>query len=150
MKNRVIRIIFVASIALNLAFFSNLIYKNFFKNRSGQQAKIGFESKIKIDNEQRKILKSIMKKFRIKMIGYKNDILEKRIEIIEEFGDPVFDLVTIKEKAKELNEVESQLNITFINTLIEINDLLSSKQRLKFLLDLSKNWFFISEESERY
>lgn len=149
MKSKVIRIIFVASLALNLAFFSNLIYKNFLKARGNQQTEIGFENKIKIDNEQWKVLEPIIRKFRITMIGYKNDILEKRIEIIEEFGDPVFDLVTIEEKAKELNEVESQLNMTFIATLIEINDLLSSKQRLQFLLDLSKNWFFISDKLER-
>jgi len=55
---------------------------------------------------------------------YKQEILEKRIDIIDELGDPSFDPQTITTRTDELNQLENELNLLFVDTLIRINALL--------------------------
>jgi Spy/CpxP family protein refolding chaperone len=60
-------------------------------------------------------------------------------------GDTDFNLEDIEKKTGELNELENQLNLLFVETLIQINNLLEPEQRLTFLYKLSQNWFFIDK-----
>ena len=65
------------------------------------------------------------------------------MDIIDELGDPAFNLENIKTKIDELNELENRLNLEFVGTMVQITNILDSKQRLDFLYKLSENWFFI-------
>ncbi|MCI0470516.1 MAG: hypothetical protein L0Y73_02545, partial [Candidatus Aminicenantes bacterium] len=104
---------------------------------------IKVETELQLQEEQKTAIASIIKKFRIEKSRYKQDILEKRMDIIDELGVPDFNLENIKTKIDELNELESRLNLDFVDTLIRITNILDTKQRLNFLYKLSENWFFI-------
>ena len=97
---------------------------------------------------QKKHLDTIIKQFRLQLIKSKQNILEKRIEIIEELSDPEVDFGILKTKTQELNKYENQMNNIFVEALININNLLDEKQRLSFLLKLSQNWFFMEETAD--
>jgi len=148
MKNKWIKIILIASITFNIAFISNVIYKRVSLKDKKNVEDLKFKTKIELNNDQKEKLNFIMKNFRINLVQSKNDILEKRIDIIEQLSDPEYDLDILKSKTNELNEVENQLNLNFVKTLIRISDILNSKQRLNFLLNLSENWFFIKQKEK--
>lgn len=143
MKNKWVKIILIASLAFNLAFISTAIYKKFFVKTKKIEREIKFEDKLQIKDMQREEMNLISKKFNINYIKFKQDILEKRMEIIEELSDPEPNFENIEKLTAELNEMENQLNTNFVDTLAHINSILDSKQRLNFLYKLSKNWFFM-------
>ena len=147
MKNKGFKILLVASIAMNLAFLSVLMINAFnnraLKRHSGNKDR----TKLNIHQNQKEILDNIINRFRLQLIKSKQNILEKRIEIIEELSDPEVDFGLLETKTGELNEYENAMNNTFVETLIDINNLLDEKQRLSFLLKLSQNWFFINEST---
>jgi Spy/CpxP family protein refolding chaperone len=146
MGNRWLKVILAASLALNLAFVSHFVYRYVFAEHTKDtppMKEIKVETALELQTEQKKEIDSIIKKFRINKSKYKQDILEKRMDIIDELGVPDFDLENIKTKTDELNELESRLNLDFVDTLIRITNILDTKQRLNFLYSLSKNWFFI-------
>jgi len=145
MKNKGLKILVVASLALNLAFFSGLGINKFLNRDKKQETVLNFRIDLDIHQNQKKHLNTIIKQFRLQLIRSKQDILEKRIEIIEELSDPEVDFGILKTKTQELNKYENQMNNIFVEALININNLLDEKQRLSFLLKLSQNWFFMEE-----
>lgn len=147
MQNKWVKIILVASLAFNLAFVSTAIYRKFTTPRANA-GKLIFKEDLKLKEEQKEKIKRIIKKFRISLLDYKQDILDKRISIIEAMSDTEFNLEDIEKKVKELNERENQLNLLFVDTLIRINALLEPEQRLNFLYKLSQNWFFINKHDK--
>ena len=147
MQNKWLKIILVASLAFNLAFVSTAVYRKFLAPRQ-KPGKLICEESLKLKQEQKEKIKRIIKKFRISLLDYKQDILDKRIAIIEAMSDTEFNLEDIEKKTKELNERENQLNLLFVDTLIRINDLLEPEQRLNFLYKLSQNWFFINKDKK--
>lgn len=148
MKNKGLKILLVASIALNLAFFSGLGIKKFLNRDKEQETVLNFRIDLDIHQNQKNHLDTIIKQFRLRLIKSKQDILEKRIEIIEELSDPEVDFGVLKTKTQELNKYENQMNNNFVETLININNLLDEKQRLSFLLKLSQNWFFMEKTAD--
>ena len=148
MKNKGLKILVVASIALNLAFFSGLGIKKFLNRDKKQETVLNFRIDLNIHQNQKKHLDTIIKQFRLQLIKSKQNILEKRIEIIEELSDPEVDFGILKTKTQELNKYENQMNNIFVEALININNLLDEKQRLSFLLKLSQNWFFMEETAD--
>ena len=147
MKNKGLKILLVASIALNLAFLSGFVIKKFLNRKTEPQSEIEAGINLNIHQNQRERLDNIINRFRLQIIKSKQNILEKRIEIIEELSDPEVDFGLLKTKTQELNKYENQMNTTFVETLININNLLDEKQRLSFLLKLSQNWFFMKEST---
>ncbi len=148
MQNKWVKIIFTASLAFNLAFVSTAVYRKFTAPRENQGKAI-YKEDIKLDGEQKEKIKQIIKQFRITLLDYKQDILDKRIAIIEAMSDTEFNLDDIEKKTKELNERENQFNFLFVDTLIRINDLLEPGQRLNFLYKLSQDWFFIDNKDKK-
>ncbi len=148
MKNKGLKILLVASLALNLAFFSGLGIKKFLNRDNKQETVLNFRIDLDIHQNQKKHLDTIIKQFRLQLIRSKQYILEKRIEIIEELSDPEVDFGILKTKTQELNKYENQMNNIFVEALININNLLDEKQRLSFLLKLSQNWFFMEETAD--
>jgi len=148
MQNKWVKIIFAASLAFNLAFVSTAVYRKFTAPRENQGKAI-YKEDIKLDGEQKEKIKQIIKQFRITLSDYKQDILDKRIAIIEAMSDTEFNLDDIEKKTKELNERENQFNFLFVDTLIQINALLEPGQRLNFLYKLSQDWFFIDNKDKK-
>jgi Spy/CpxP family protein refolding chaperone len=146
MKNKWIKIILVASLTFNIAFISKAIYNRAFLKDKTSAEDLTLKTRIALNNDQKEKLSLIMKRFRINLVKSKKDVLEKRIDIIEQLSDPEYDLDILRSKTNELSEIENQLNLTFVETLVEISDVLNSKQRLNFLLNLSENWFFIKQK----
>ena len=72
-----------------------------------------------------------------------------RDEILEELGNPGYDVNQVREKSSELNQIEARLNDRFIDTLLEISDALALKQRLRLLYQLSTNWYFFDHHPEK-
>ncbi len=160
MPGKWIKLILAASIALNVAFLSTTLYHWYHGNQTHHRGnrsqgetrvppplvipdKIDFELRA----EQRKDIHAIIKKFKMDMLNYKQDILDKRIAIIEALSDAEFNPDEIDKKTTELNELENQLNIIFVDALVQVNNILDAKQRLNFLLHLSKNWFFMPDHA---
>ena len=142
MKKELIKIVLIASLALNLAFVSS----GFFKKTGGKKDSSGREYVLngdyELNEDQKAKLNDVVKNFRIKLVNNKSSVLEKRIDIIEMLGDPEFITESLDEELKKLNEIEAGLNSEFVSTLLEISTILDSGQWIKFLYNLSKGWFF--------
>lgn len=147
MKKEWIKLFLIASLAFNIAFVSMVIYKKFGMEKSAPYVDTLTIDNIELNTKQKIDLSKIIGSFRAALTSYKSEILEKRIDIIESFGDPEFSVEKIIEDINLLNEIENKLNTGFAMTLIEINSILDSKQWLKFLYSLSRNWFFSGMES---
>lgn len=149
MKNKWLKIILTASLAFNLAFLSTALYKKFSApvKKIGSETKKPFKSDFKLQVEQKEEIKKIINQFKINLMEHKQNILDKRIAIIEAMNDPEFNVEDIENKTAELNESENRLNLIFVDALVMINNILNAEQRSNFLLKLSRNWFFIKEDS---
>jgi Spy/CpxP family protein refolding chaperone len=149
MKNKWIKIILAASLALNLAFVSTAIYREVTcRQKAGKEHKheMTVNPEINLNEDQKEKIKKIKREFRMNLLEYKTDILDKRIGIIEAMSETEFNPDDIEAKTKELNQLENELNVLFVEALIQINALLEPEQRLKFLYRLSRNWFFIKKK----
>jgi Spy/CpxP family protein refolding chaperone len=151
MNKKWINILLVASLALNLAFVSTLVYRKLSHHKIEKiELKSPVENIIENDldlkNEQKADIKKIMKQFELKLFEYKQNILDQRIAIIEGMSDPDLNLQDIDAKTTQLNKLENELNLLFVDTLIQVNALLEPQQRLNFLYKLSKPWFFIPKK----
>ena len=97
MQNKWIKIILAASLAFNLAFVSTAVYRKVFA--PGQKpGKPVCKEDLKLRREQKEKIKRIIKEFRINLSDYKQDILDKRIAIIEAMSDTEFNLEDIEKK----------------------------------------------------
>jgi len=156
MANKWLKLLLAASIAFNIAFFAGNIYRNYqhkkkrpndYRQRTQPHPKgpgLHFvKNKLNLDVEQKKQVGLIMKRFRMTMLQSKHDILNKRMEIIESLSDSEYDEEEIQTQTGELNKMENRLNLVFVETLIKLNEILDPRQRVDFLLQLSRNWFFM-------
>ncbi len=141
MKKELIRIILIASLALNLAFITMGIIRMTRKNYTKSQ-KFVTNGDYNLSKDQKKELNQIITGFRVKLIDNKSKILEKRIDIIELLGDPDYKAADLNEELSQLNNIEKDMNEKFIATLLRVNTTLDQEQWIKFLLNLSRGWFF--------
>ena len=107
-----------------------------------RRRRVEFRSDFGLTAGQDAKVREIVRKFKINSILFKEDILDKRVEIVEELGNPLCDPQKIAAKTEELNKLENQLNRDFIAALLKINDVLEPEQRLNMIYGLSRNWFF--------
>jgi Spy/CpxP family protein refolding chaperone len=145
-KNKIVPLLLTVSLALNLAFLAAFIYK---KVRHHPMPPPEFRSDFGLKTDQEAKAHDIIRKFKINSILFKEDILEKRVEIVEELGNPLCDAEKINKKTEELNQLENQLNRDFITALLKINAILEPEQRLNMLYSLSRNWFFFNRGPEK-
>jgi uncharacterized membrane protein len=146
-KGKVTTLLLIVSLALNLALLAGLVY-----NRLQRRAPVPppeFRGDLDLAPGQDGRVREIVRKFKINSILFKEDILEKRVEIIEELGNPLGDPEAIAAKTEELNQLENQLNRDFIAALLKINDVLEPQQRLNMIYHLSRNWFFFKRGPEK-
>lgn len=140
------KLLLTASLAINLAFVTPYIYNKFLAKHEKPLKDRKVKKEINLEKDQKDQIDAITKKFKLNLMKYKQDILEKRIDIIDELGDPEFDPESITARTNKLNELENELNLLFVDTLIQINAILNTEQRLNFLYKLSKNWFFLDKK----
>ncbi len=146
-RNKVVTLLLTVSLALNLAFLAAFAYR---KMRPRHPAPpMEFKSDFGLKAGQDAKVREIVRKFKINSILFKEDILDKRVEIIEELGNPLCDPEKIAKKTEELNGLENQLNRDFIAALLKINDVLEPEQRLSMICGLSRNWFFFDHRPEK-
>ncbi|MBN2346040.1 MAG: periplasmic heavy metal sensor [Candidatus Aminicenantes bacterium] len=139
-------LLLTVSLALNLAFLAALVYR---RSRPRPPAPPEFRSDLSLTAPQDEKVREIVRQFKINSIMFREDILNKRVEIIEELGDPLCDPQKLASKTGELNDLENQLNRDFIAALLKISDVLQPGQRLDMLYKLSRNWFFFQGGRER-
>ncbi len=134
-----------ASLAFNLAFIATSVYRTI-KWRQHIEKRHQLPSvDLALEETQKKELESVIREFRLELLQFKQDIISKRMEIVDGLGDPDLDIDNLTARTNELNELENQLNLAFVNTIIEIGAILDPKQRIDFLLKLSHNWFYFKD-----
>ena len=150
MKNRKIFTFLLAiSLALNLAFLAALVYKKTLHKKGIPRPPLEMKNDFLLSAGQEKQVGEIIHKFKINSLQSKEDIRDKRVEIIEELGNPACDPQKIKSQNEELNQLENQLNRNFIVALLKISDVLEPSQRLNMLYRLSRSWFFLTPSREK-
>jgi len=146
-RSRIIGLLLTVSLALNLAFLAAFAYPKL--RRRHPAPPVRFQNDFALKAGQDAKVRETVRKFKINSILFKEDILDKRVEIVEELGDPLCDPEKIARKTEELNALENQLNRDFIAALLKISDLLEPEQRLTMIHGLSRNWFFFDRHSEK-
>jgi uncharacterized membrane protein len=146
-KGKVASLLLTVSLALNLAFLAAFVYNKFRHPLPPPPPEFKSDFGLKADQEAR--VREIVRKFKINSILFKEDILDKRVEIVEELGSPQCDAAKIAKKTEELNQLENQLNRDFIAALLTINGILEPDQRLNMIYGLSRNWFFFNRGPEK-
>jgi hypothetical protein len=146
-KGKIITLLLLASLALNLAFLAGFVYQRL--QRRPHAAAPEFRSDLDLAAGQDARVREIVRKFKVNSILFREDILEKRVQIIEELGNPLGDPQRIVAKTEELNRLENQLNRDFIAALLAISDVLEPQQRLNMIYHLSRNWFFFGRGPEK-
>jgi Spy/CpxP family protein refolding chaperone len=141
MKKRILPILLVASLALNAAFVVSYFMGG--KAEPEQEHQVRLDRDLNLSESQENKIQAIIRTFRLTLLRFKQDILSKRMELVEELGDPEFNSEKLTTRVEELNELENRLNLAFIDTIIEVSGILNSSQRIDFLLKLSRNWFFV-------
>ena len=146
MKTNILAILLIASIAINIVYIikSSSIEE---KKQAIKQNLIIKKPVIKdipnLSDIQKKQLRKIIKEFKITLSDYKNQILAKRIDIIDELSNPDFSLEELKKATTELNKSENELNFYFVESLGKINRVMNPEQRMKLLIKFSRYWFFL-------
>ncbi len=139
-KNKVMALALTLSLTLNLAFLAAIVYQKL--RHRPPVPPTEFKSDFNLAPAQDTKVREIVRKFKLNSILFKEDILDKRVEIVEELGEPQGDREKIAAKTEELNGLENQLNRDFITALLKISDILEPEQRLNMIYQLSRNWFF--------
>jgi Spy/CpxP family protein refolding chaperone len=148
-NSKFVTFLLAISLALNLAFLAALVYRRALHKKSGTRPPLEMKNDFNLSAGQEKQVLAIIHKFKINSLLSKEDIRDKRVEIIEELGTPACDPKTVNSRTEELNLLENQLNRDFIAALLKINEILEPSQRLNLLYRLSRNWFFLTPYREK-
>jgi len=141
--------VLAVSLALNLAFLAALVYKKTVHEKNAARPLREMKSDFQLTAGQEKRMRDIVRKFKIDSLLAKEDIRDKRVEIIEELGNPDCDPDAVHGLTGELNQLENRLNSDFVAALLKINEILEPSQRLNLLYRLSRNWFFLTPFHEK-
>lgn len=140
-------LLLAVSLALNLAFLSFHVVQRFRRPRPTPPPEFRSDFGLRADQDAR--VREIVRSFKLASIQYKEDILDKRVAIIEELGGPSPDRERIAARTGELNDLEAQLNRDFIAALLRVADVLDPKQRLDMIYRLSRGWFFLGRGTKQ-
>ena len=138
--NKWLKVILIASLAFNIAFVVKLFEKK--PRRRGTYRNEQLLDKIELSKDQRDQLDQVFKDFKINLLEFRQAILEKRVDIIEELGNPDINGETLRQQINELNEFENQTNFAFVRVLLHISNILNDTQRIDFLHQLGQRWYY--------
>ncbi|HNX97998.1 MAG TPA: periplasmic heavy metal sensor [Candidatus Aminicenantes bacterium] len=93
--------------------------------------------------DQRQALQEMIRRYRVDSLPLREDIMERRVAIIEELGRPDYDPAAVRTMVGELNALEKTLNERLIDLLLQVGEVLDSRQRLHLLYRLSRDWFHL-------
>lgn len=149
MKINFLILFLIASLALNIVFFIKINDSKKTEPNQIKKANTFKKPKIKgisgLSKTQKSELRKIIKEFKIALSEYKDQILSKRIDIIDELSNPDFSIEDLKKATIELNKSENQLNLYFVESLGKISTVMNDKQRIKLLIKFSRFWFFLKD-----
>ena len=134
-------LLLAVSLALSLAFVSFFATQRLRRPRPAPAFAPRSEFGLRADQDAR--VGEIVRSFKLSSIQFKEDILDKRVAIIEELGGAALDRERIAARIEELNALEAQLNRDFIAALLRVADVLDPEQRLDMIYRLSRRWFFL-------
>ncbi len=140
MKKAVFAIILAASLAVNAV----LVYKHYEKPRFDKEPVPRFNKeavKLKFTKEQKEKIREILYKSREGFSEHRMKTFELKMKIIDEIAAPSTEPADISEMVAELNSLESEMNVDFVNLLIRVSEELEFEQRVAFLTRFSKVWF---------
>jgi len=150
-KSKWLKAFLAGSLALNLAFIITFSLRYF--DQPGKKPpgikEVAFDTSLGLTPEQKRHIATLTDDFKEKMVDFKHQMLEKRMDIFDELGDPEFDLDSLNAKVTELNELETKLTVIFVDSLVSITNIMDARQRISFLYNLSRSWFFIDRKGKR-
>lgn len=142
-RHRLLLGLLVASLALNLAFAVSyfLQRRKAHAPRPRVEALLQIQQELKLNPAQQRTVDGLLRKFKIESLILKEDIQEKRVEILEEIGNPDYLPDTVREKVKALNALENRLNDAFMEMLLQVSEVLDPEQRLVLISRLGEDWY---------
>ncbi len=143
--SRALLMLLAVSLALNLAFLATGLLRR--GRRPAPPPEL--RNDLALQPGQKDRVREILRKFKVNSLLFKEDILDKRVEIIEALGSPQADREAIAAQVEELNKLEGQLNRDFIAALLDISAVLDPGQRLDMIYRLGRNWFFFGGGPEK-
>lgn len=99
-RNRLLVLFLIASAALNLALIASRLYSKIVPARPPVPPSVEFQPGFRIDPAQKERVDTILRKFKIDSIAFKEDIVAKRIEILEELGNPGYDVNQVRKNVR--------------------------------------------------
>ncbi len=148
----------IASLALNIVFFLKLAQRSSPEADTNHLPGSATEKTDQIRDrnsvlneipdltmQQKLEIKKILKTYEIELSDYKDQILAKRIDIIDELGNPEFSIENLKTVTTELNQIENQFNLFFVQSIGKMSAVMNTEQRIKLLLKFSRYWFFLKD-----
>lgn len=140
-------LLLAVSLALNLAFMSFHVLQRLRRSRPTPPPEFRSDFGLRAGQDAR--VREIVRSFKLASIQFKEDILDKRVAIIEELGGAAPDPERIAARTEELNALEAQLNRDFIAALLRVADELDPRQRLDMITRLSRGWFFLDRGAKQ-
>ena len=153
MKIKFLILFLIASLAINAVFFIKMSSRTDVVHNKTEKREAINRPIIKgipdLSETQRSEMRKIIKEFKITLSEYKNQILAKRIDIIDELSNPDFNIEDLKKSTEELNKNENELNLYFVESLGKISSIMNPEQRMKLLIKFSRHWFFLKNKKSR-
>ncbi len=147
MKNRWLTALLVSSLALNLALLGAAAWRRLHAPQRPAFRPPSLRLGLPLGEEQRRHVQPLLRQFKLRSIIAREDILAKRVQILEALGDPGADAAAVKGLTDELNKLENDLNQDFIDTLLAVSEKLEPPQRLNLLYRLSRSWYMAAPET---
>lgn len=151
MNGKLVKTLLVASLVLNVALITYIAVRGsgvalHHETRTVRETPRPDPPGLDLNEEQQTRIRSILKEFRLTLISSKQNMLNKRMEIIEELSSPEPDRELIWDNVAELNQLEADLNREFVTALIDVSNHLGSGQNIEFLLRLSRHWLYFGKK----
>ena len=99
-KCKWLKLFLVISLAVNLTIAAPYLYRKLISKEGKPSRLMEISSGLDLKDEQKEKIDAIVKEFKLNLMQFKQDILEKRIDIIDELGDPEFDPADITARAR--------------------------------------------------
>jgi len=151
-RQRILIALLLASLAVNVA-----LALTFFHHRRPSRRPpppvidrpVEIPADLDIHDDQRQALQEMIRRYRVDSLPIREDIMDRRVAIIEELGRPDFDPAAVRTMVGELNALEKTLNERFIDLLLQVGEMLDSRQRLHLLYRLSREWFHLEAHANQ-
>ncbi len=141
MNSRTVKALLIISILFNIFFSIGFLHQKIRKPPA--HASHFFKSEIpdlNLNNESKLKLLDLINAFKIEEAYKKELLFDKRSRIIDELAKPQPDFNNLDILLNSLNQLENELNRSFIDLLIETSLLLEEREKLATLSFISRSW----------